>query len=288
MKLKHLFLSFISVTVIGALSACGGGNNQQQQPAQPENKTVQAASNSTAPANDLPKIKVGTDAKYPPFEFRDEQNQILGIEMDVLNAIGKNQGLSMEFHHFIREDWHKTLQNGAFDMWASAFYGNGQYPDDVAITKPFMEAHIVVGLCDEKEGNSSIQNIQQLQGKKLAVSKYYGQSMIDLAAKLTGSPQNVVVTDTFYLAAREMYNKTVDGVLGANYVLAHFAQSAKKQETTRFLRVESEEPRRLVFLVKKDNTTLLEQLNKGIDAAQADGTIKALQDKWLGGLKSVQ
>lgn len=281
MKYRQFFYSAFVMTV---LAACGG--SEPQTAANPPTENQAASPSQTATANSsLPTIQVATDAKYPPFQFRDEKHHILGIEMDILDAIGKNQGLNMSYNHFIREKWHETLQAGTYDMWASAFYGNVQYPDDVAVSKPFMEAYIVIGLCDEKEGNASIQNIEQLKGKKLAVSKYYGQAMIDLATKITGSPKNVLVTDTFYLSARELYNKQVDGVLGANYVLAYYAQDMKKTETTRFLRVPSEEPRKLVFLTHKNNTELLDKLNKGIDAAQADGSIQALQEKWLGGLK---
>lgn len=140
----------------------------------------------------------------------------------------------------------------------------------------------MVALCDDVNENKSIQNTNQLQGKKIAVSKYYGQPMIDLATKLTGSAENVMVVDTFYLSARELYNKRVDAVLGANYVLSYFADQMKKTDTTRYIRVESEAPRQLVFLVKKGNTDLLNKLNAGIDQAQADGTIKKLHEKWLG------
>ncbi|MDO4434006.1 MAG: transporter substrate-binding domain-containing protein [Alysiella sp.] len=284
MKLHHLF---VSAVLSVALSACDGSESQKTTEVKPQSSQTASASSAQAASN-LSLVQVGTDAKYPPFQYRDEKSKILGIEMDILNAIGKSQGLGMEFNHFAREEWHKSLQNGTFDMWASAFYGNAEYPDDVLVSKPFMDAYIVVGLCDDKEGNANIQNIEQLKGKKLAVSKYYGQKMIDLAAKLTGSPENVMVTDTFYLSARELYNKQVDGVLGANYVLAYFAQEMKKEQSTRLLRVHDEEPRHLVFLVKKDKPELLEKLNKGIDVALADGTIKAVQDKWLKGLNAVQ
>lgn len=278
---------FCSAVIAALLVACGDGETKKAANNQTvaEEKSTASAAPSNNNASNLTLVRVATDAKYPPFQYRDEKGQFFGIEMDLLNAIGKSQGLNMEFHNFIREKWHETLMQGHHDLWASAFYGNQQYPDDVAVSKPFMEAYIVVGLCDEKEGNANIKNMEQLKGKKLAVSKYYGQAMIDLAAKITGSPDNVLVTDTFYLSARELYNKKVDGVLGANYVLAYYAQEMKKEPTTRFLRVESEEPRKLVFLMKKDQTELLDKINKGIDAAQADGTLQSLQNKWLGNLK---
>lgn len=277
MSKKTLLVSLIATAM---LVACGGGDKAQQKATQP---TAPAEQQATAPStnNNLPTIKVGTDATYPPFEYRDEKGNIFGIEADLLKAIGKNQGFNVNMEHSIRAKWSETLGNGMYDIWASAFYEGNQYAEHADMTKPFMEAYIVVALCGDAEGNKNITSSNQLHGKKIAVSKYYGQGMIDLATKLTGSPDNVIVTDTFYLSARELYTKRVDGVLGANYVLAYYATETDNQAKTRFVAVEGEAPRKLVFLVKKGNQELLDKLNKGIDQALADGTIKALQDKWL-------
>lgn len=281
MRTQTLLASCIAAL---ALAACGGEKTKDAQTTPPA--TQQSTATAPSTNSNLSTIKVGTDAIYPPFEYRDEKGNIFGIEADLLNAIGKSQGFNVQMEHNIRAKWSETLGNGMYDVWASAFYEGNQYAEHADMTKPFMEAYIVVAMCDDTETNKNITASNQLHGKKLAVSKYYGQGMIDLAAKLTGSPDNVIVTDTFYLSARELYTKRVDGVLGANYVLAYYATEMNNQAKTRFISVEGEAPRKLVFLVKKGNQELLDKLNKGIDQALADGTIKGLQDKWLSAWKN--
>lgn len=273
---KTLIASLMTMCI---MTACGG-ESAKNTPAPQQDS---AATTTTASSN-LPVVKVGTDASYPPFQFRDDKNTIMGIEPDLLKYIGEKQGFTVDLQHGERKNWAATFKGNVSDMWSSAFYQNNQsqYAENADVTKPFMEAYIVVALCDDVNENKSIQSTNQLQGKKIAVSKYYGQPMIDLATKLTGSAENVMVVDTFYLSARELYNKRVDAVLGANYVLSYFADQMKKTDTTRYIRVESEAPRQLVFLVKKGNTDLLNKLNAGIDQAQADGTLKKLHEKWLG------
>lgn len=264
----------LSVLLMGVLlGACGEKAAQEPAAAPTKNAPAEAANPN------LPTIKVGTDATYPPFEYRTEAGEVLGIEGDLLKAIGKSEGFNVSMEHSSRKLWHETLGK-QHDVWASAFYDNTQYPE-AAVSKPFMQAYIVAAVCDDKDPNKTINSTASLQGKKIAVSKYYGQAMIDLAAKLTGSSSNVMVTDTFYLSARELYNKNVDAVLGANYVLAYYAHEMNNQAKTRYIQIDGEPPRNLVFLVKKGDDELLNKINKGIDKLQSDGTMKALQEKWL-------
>ena len=37
--------------------------------------------------------KVGSSADYPPFEYLDDKNQIVGFEIDLLNEITKKTGI---------------------------------------------------------------------------------------------------------------------------------------------------------------------------------------------------
>lgn len=234
-------------------------------------------------------VKVGTDAIYPPFQYLGEKGEILGIEPDLLKAIAEKQGFTVNIENHPRAKWSDTLDKGELDVWASAFYQGPQWAEHADMTKPFMEAYVTVVVLDT-EKTKDIKTIEDLQGKKLAVSKYYGQPMIDVAVSLTGSAENVVVLDTFYLSIREMFIGKADAVLGANYVQAYFIKQMqdKRGIKAHFIPVPGQEPRQLVFLVKKGNTALLEKLNKGIDDAKADGTIQKLQAEWLSAWQAVK
>ena len=45
----------------------------------------------------LGKVKIGTDAEYPPFEFVDEQGEIAGFDVELMTAIAKEAGFEFEF-----------------------------------------------------------------------------------------------------------------------------------------------------------------------------------------------
>ena len=52
-------------------------------------------------------LRVGMDASYPPFESVNEQNEIVGFDVDLANAIGRELGLEMVFVNMAYDtaDW---------------------------------------------------------------------------------------------------------------------------------------------------------------------------------------
>lgn len=280
--MKHTKL-FLSLVVGLALTACG---ETQQTPASKAPQTASAA--APAPeANKGESLKVGAYTNYPPFQFRDEKGNVSGFEIELLQAVAKNVGLNPQIEGGLRNTYIETLNNDKYDVWMSAFYEENIDKNAVDFTKPYMDdVQLIVAVSDTPE-HQSIQNEADLKGKKIGVSKYYGQAGVDLATKLTGSAENVVEFESFYLSARELYNNKVDGVLGANFVMAHFAEEASKQQklNTRYIILADVPKRSLIFVVKKGNTDLVNKLNEGIDKAKADGTIENLRQKWLSAWK---
>ncbi|MCI1285601.1 MAG: transporter substrate-binding domain-containing protein, partial [Pediococcus pentosaceus] len=40
--------------------------------------------------------EIGTDVTFPPFEFANDQNQYVGIDMDIIRTIAKNEGFKVK------------------------------------------------------------------------------------------------------------------------------------------------------------------------------------------------
>ena len=47
-------------------------------------------------ATDGDKYVIGTDTTFAPFEFTDQDGDLVGIDMDLLRAIAKDQGFEVE------------------------------------------------------------------------------------------------------------------------------------------------------------------------------------------------
>ena len=81
---KVLALVLIAVLAVGVLTACGG---KKDAPADDAGDTEAAH------------YVISTDKGFSPFEFEDEDGNIVGIDMDILAAVAEDQGFTYDLHY---------------------------------------------------------------------------------------------------------------------------------------------------------------------------------------------
>jgi polar amino acid transport system substrate-binding protein len=87
---------------------------------------VLAACAPKAPANKLEDIKakgkmiVGTSADYPPFEFKDAQDNFTGFDMDLIREIGKRMGVEVEIQDMAFDSLIAAIEQGKVDVVIAA------------------------------------------------------------------------------------------------------------------------------------------------------------------------
>ena len=79
-----------------------------------------------APANRLEaiqqagKIVVGTSADYEPWEFKNEKDEFVGIDMEIMREIGKRMGVEVEFQDLGFDTLVAAVQTGNIDAAIAA------------------------------------------------------------------------------------------------------------------------------------------------------------------------
>ena len=61
------------------------------------------------------KIRIATDAAFPPMEFVDENKEIVGFDIDMMNAIAEAQGLEIEYKNTAWDGIFAGLDTGDYD-----------------------------------------------------------------------------------------------------------------------------------------------------------------------------
>ena len=67
------------------------------------------------------KLVVGINQPYPPAEFTDSDGNYVGFDVDLLNAVARILGLSVEYRETAFESIIPSVQAGAFDVGLSSF-----------------------------------------------------------------------------------------------------------------------------------------------------------------------
>ena len=265
---RRFLQSAALMTAALLLAACG----KKEEPPKP------AAAASAAAAAPVPAkvVVVGTDAAYAPFESQNEKGEIVGLTVDVVNAVAKKAGIEVKFVNTPWEGIFNALQQGDRDMIASSVTITDERKQTMDFTDPYFDA---VQLIAVKEG-SKIVKFADL--KKLKVGVQTGTTGDEAVTKLLGKNSTAIKRfESTPLALKELESGGVDAVVADNGVVVNYVTN---NAGAKFKTVSDKAfvPEQYGFAVKKGNAELLGKLNKGLADIKADGSYAAIYAKYFG------
>lgn len=217
-------------------------------------------------------IIVGSDTTYPPFETVDENNQIVGFDVDVVNAICERVNCVAQFQTTAWDGIIPALQNGEFDMIASGMSITAERALQVDFTDPYHSVSQSIALRTADQGIT----VEDFTGGSLRLGAQVGTTNADLAEELVGRDR-VSLYDDFNAAILALINGDVDGVVIDDTSADAFAASYAGQVIIGVRELAGDS---LGFAVRLGDE-LLDALNAGLAMIRADGTLDALTQKWL-------
>ena len=111
---------------------------------------------------------IGTDATYPPFEFKSETGELAGVSIDMGKALGEYLGRPVEFRNIAFDGLITALQTRSIDIIISSMTANDERRKSLDFSAPY----VTTGICLLLPKNSSIAKVEELkQGKRRIVTK---------------------------------------------------------------------------------------------------------------------
>jgi polar amino acid transport system substrate-binding protein len=77
------------------------------------------------------KIVVGTSADYEPWEYKDENDEFVGIDMEIMREIGKRMGVEVEFQDLGFDALVTAVQEGKVDAAIAAMASTAERREQV-------------------------------------------------------------------------------------------------------------------------------------------------------------
>lgn len=269
MDSQNMKNNILALTCLLILAACGHDAPATQIS---NNQPVESAS---APKK-LERYVVGTDATYPPFDFKDEHGQLTGFDADLLKAIADNQNFSVEFVPTARSQLFPGLNEGYYQILAACLGMNAERLAQSEMSEPYAFApNVIMG----KSGNN-VQTLTQLGNRSVAVQQdsYTHKVLTDSGIK------NIITEKTPYEAYVAFVSGRADYVVGDAGVLNYYHKNNKdthKPQTYSTVYNKTEDVR-VAFAVKKGNTELINKINEGLKNIKANGTYDKIYAKWFG------
>ena len=226
-------------------------------------------------AKDNGKFIVGLDDSFPPMGFRDENNEIVGVDIDLAKEVAKR--LNMEF---VAQpiDWDSKeleLKNGNVSCIWNGMTITDERKEAMLISDPYMANNQIIVVAP----GSDITSSADLAGKVVGLQK--GSSAVAALDKTEVRAQIkevVEYTDNVLALTDLKVGRTdavvVDEVVGRYYV-------AKAADDYVVLE-ESLAPEEYGIGFDKGNTELCEKVKKALKEMKEDGTTAKISEKWFG------
>ncbi|MBL1225286.1 amino acid ABC transporter substrate-binding protein/permease [Enterococcus sp. BWR-S5] len=251
MKKKHLLFSLLAMII--SLFALTVG-----KPAMAEEKTYD----------------IGTDLTFAPFEFQDSNDEYIGIDIDLLNAIADDQGFNVNLKPLGFDSAIQAVQSGQIDGMIAGMSITDERKKSFDFSEPYFDSGLQMAV---KQGNTSIESYDDLDGKAVA-AKVGTESAAFLEENQDKYGYTIKNFDDATGLYQALQNGEADAIFDDYPVLGYAITNGQKLQ----LIGEKETGSSYGFAVKKgQNPELIKQFNAGLKKLKENGTYDKIVAKYI-------
>ncbi|MCM3746072.1 amino acid ABC transporter substrate-binding protein/permease [Paenibacillus pasadenensis] len=239
--------------------------------------TGAAGWNGAAAAESGKVYQIGTDITFAPFEYQDASGKYVGIDMDLLDAIAKDQNFKYEVKPLGFNAAVQALESNQVDGVIAGMSITDERKQKFDFSQAYYDSGVSMAV---RAGNDDIKSYEDLRGKKVAVKTgTQGYSFAESVASKYGF--TIVPFDD----SAQMYDDVKGGNSVATFddhpVLAYGATQGNGLEVVD--EIEMVKGGTYGFAVSKgQNQELLQMFNDGLTNLRNSGEYDRILEKYLG------
>lgn len=218
-------------------------------------------------------ITIATEGDWAPYTYHDENNELVGYDVEVGKAIAEHLGVEARF---METDWDAILAgvaSGRFDLACNGVSYTEERAKAYNFSRPYLYTPSVLVV---RSDNEDITSLEDLKGKTTAntISSIYAQMAEEVGAEVKG-------VNTLEQTITELIQHRVDATINAkvsidDYLAAHPDAPIK-------IAVEMEGDIMVLPVQKTGSTdTLLAAVDEALQAMRDDGRLAELSVKYFG------
>ena len=272
MKKKILTIALVGL-MAASLAACGKASETQTSNAASESTSDGKAESKSDGTSQIKTVEAGkltlaTNAEFPPYEYHDG-DKIVGIDMDIADAIAKKLGLEVQIEDIAFDSVILEVTSGKADIGLAGISATDERKQSVDFSDTYTTSKQLIIVKDD----SPITGSKDLEGKTVGVQ--------------TGTTGDILASDIKDVKP-ERYDKGMDAVQALSQgkvdaVIIDSEVAKKFVEETSGLKVldEAFADENYAIAIKKGNKELLDSVNKALSELKSDGTIDSIIAKYI-------
>lgn len=219
------------------------------------------------------KYTIASDSSFAPFVFQDSNNKYTGIDMDLIKAIAKDQGFTIEITNPGFDAALNAVQSGQADGMIAGMSVTDARKETFDFSEPYYTANAILSI---KE-TSTITSYKDLKGKTVGVKNGTASQTF-----LTKSQSKYDYKIKTFADASSMYDSlnsgSVDAVMDDEPVVKYSISQGQKLKTP----IKGTPIGDTAFAVKKgSNPELIQMFNNGLANIKKNGQYQKILDKYL-------
>jgi polar amino acid transport system substrate-binding protein len=220
-------------------------------------------------------LRVGTNATYPPFASIDENGEIAGFDVDLVNAICERLNCTARIEQIAPDEITASLNSDQLDFVASAVTITPERAEMMLFSDPYftVEQSIITRVDDEGLDLAAF----AAPDGSLRLGAQISTTNADTAEALVGRDRTEIYLE-FNDAILALLHHAVDGVVIDGVSAEVFVQKNAGELSIAVQGVKSEEQ---LGLVLRQGNPLVDDLNEGLRQLRDDGTLDALILRWF-------
>lgn len=223
------------------------------------------------------KIVVGTNAEYEPFEYLDENGELQGFDIELMNAIADQAGLKIEWIDMAFESLIGSMEAGNVEMIAAAIGPTAEREKSCDFSDVYYSGYQSIVTTTGTE----YKTFGELEGKTIAVLE---GSMSDMIASGENEDYGAVKAGQVKRfknatqAIQELENGAADAVITDAIIATRFVSERDGVLVANQVEGTGEDS---VFAIKKGDVKLKEAVDKALAELRENGTYDTLYDKYF-------
>ena len=273
---RRTFISMMSVMAAAGVLTLSGCSNSSTSTAASTGASSAAGSSADqlAAIQASGKLIVALEGAWQPWSYHDESDTLVGYDVEVSRAIAEKLGVEPEY---VESDWDSLfagLDAGRFDMVCNGVEVTDERALTYDFTTPYGYIHTALAV---RKDNDEIKTFEDLKGKTTANS--LASTYMELAESYGATVQGI---DTLEETIQLLTAGRIDATLNADVSFYDYLNVHPDADFK--LVAQTEDASHVAIPVRKgdDSASLLEAINTAIEELHADGTLKALGEKYFG------
>ena len=219
------------------------------------------------------KYKISSDSSFAPFVFQNDQIKYTGIDMELIKAIAKDQGFTLEISNPGFDAAVSDVQNGNADGMIAGMTVTDARKATFDFSDPYYTTNSILAV----QESSKISSYEDLKGKTVGVKNgtasqtFLEENKSKYGYKIKTFSDGASMYDS-------LNSGSVAAIMDDEPVIKYAIKQGRKFKTP----IEGTPSGQIAFAVQKDsNPELIEMFNNGLANLKESGEYQKILDKYL-------